>query len=183
MRKFLGILIIISIPNFQIPKIHPQQSLIKNSVPLIVAPSVKKQDTTLRYAISVIKKYEGYSSVRYHLFGDNYIGYGHLLYKWDTITKVTGLQADSMLRVDFNNNLNAIKRNLEVSLPDNRLYVLTMLSFNTGCGRLFRSDLFKHVNNKMPDSCIYKDYTGFVYAKGKYIPSLLDRRKEEFKLW
>lgn len=140
-------------------------------------------DTTYEYSIKVIKKWEQYSATRYKLFGDEYIGYGHLLYKSDTLTFLSKLQADSLLRADFEKAIKSVENMANYHLPDNRKMVLAMFAFNCGIGKLKRSTLLKLVNKGEPYQVIKQEYFKYVYADTRYLPKMINRRIEEFKIW
>lgn len=131
-------------------------------------------DTCLNYYVRVIKYYEKYKAERYELFGDHYIGYGHLLSSSDTITHLNEVQADSLLRADFEKGLKMI--NLKVS--KNKRYVLACFVYNCGIGALKRSDLYKN-----PGGITRYQYLKYCYAGGKRINKLVERREKEFLLW
>ena len=141
-----------------------------------------KIDTSYQYAVNVIKKYEKYSNKEYNLFGDRYIGYGHLIKKGDTMTSLTEMQADSLLRVDLNYSLKMVK-SCTNRIPVKRKMLLACFVFNCGIGRLKSSVLLSLINNHKPDSIIEKQYLGYVFANGEMIPKLKLRRIDEFKLW
>lgn len=140
-------------------------------------------DTCYNYAIKVIKKWETFSPVRYELFGDCYIGYGHLLYNSDTITHLTEHQADSLLKVDFEKAIKSVENMANYHLSDNRKIVLAMFVFNCGEAKLRKSTLLKMVNEKEPYQVIKYEYYRWIYAGKRHLPKLINRRHDEFKIW
>jgi lysozyme len=140
-------------------------------------------DTSYNYSINLMKKYETFAKKSYQLFGDEYIGYGHLLYAKDSaLQSITELQADSILRCDFKKAIAAVERYTN-HIPDNRKMVLALFAFNCGTGTLYRSTLLELVNQGAPDSVIKAEYYKYIYADGRKLPHMLKRRIDEFKLW
>lgn len=143
----------------------------------------QKPDTSYNYALSVIRKYETFAAKRYQLFGDEYIGYGHLLYAKDSaLQTVDSIQADSIMRIDFKKAIVDVERYTN-HIANNRKMVLAMFAFNCGTGTLYRSTLLKLVNQGAPDSVIKAEYYKHIYADGRKIKGLTNRRYEEFLLW
>jgi lysozyme len=178
MRYILLTLLLIINPLFNgIPEVKLKVKSIKT------IHQVHKIDTCYNYAIKVIKKYEKYSQKRYELFGDRYIGYGHLLYKSDTLTRLTEKQADSLVRVDFDKAIKQVETLIKYHIPYNRKMVLAMFTFNCGAGKLQKSTLLKLMNQKEPYQVIKEQYYKYVFAKGKYLPNMKKRRYDEFKIW
>ena len=141
-----------------------------------------RQDTCYNYSIKTIKKWESFRPKKYKLFGRNYIGYGHLLTKKDTISILNESQADSLLKNDFNKALKISKMDT-LRLQNEKKMLIAMFVFNCGIGTLKRSKLLKLIKYGANDSIIEKQYLGYVFANGKKIPKLKLRRIDEFKLW
>lgn len=153
-----------------------RQSSIKNHQSKI------QNDTTYEYSIRIIKKYEKYSATRYPSLGDEYIGYGHLLYAEDTITYMSKMQADSQARCDFNEAIDWVNEHID-GLPLNQKHVLAMLVFNIKHGDLNESILFKLIRQKEPYQAIQERYYRYAFAGKKFLPGLKKRRIDEFKIW
>jgi GH24 family phage-related lysozyme (muramidase) len=147
-------------------------------------PRITLAETSSNYedAIRLIKKYEKFSSKPYKRFGKTYIGYGQRMYSCDTIVELTEILADSLIRVDFNSR----KEKLAVlfdSISDNNLNVVTLLAFNVGVSGVSKRGFVKAVNNGSSFEELEAEYCKFTWAGGRHLPSLLVRRKEEFKMW
>jgi GH24 family phage-related lysozyme (muramidase) len=140
-------------------------------------------DSTL-YAMSIelIKKWEKFSPTRYVLFGDTYIGYGHLLTKNDTISLISELIADSILRSDLARAQKQVNR-LCPKLAKNKRLFLANFVFNVGIGTLKKSKLLAMIKSHAPDSLVQKEYFGYVYAKKRYLPKMVNRRADEWKIF
>jgi GH24 family phage-related lysozyme (muramidase) len=133
---------------------------------LHVAPA--KADTSYNYAISVIKKYEGFRSKPYRLFGDVYKGYGRLIYT--DFTQVSEAQADSILRADLDSKF----RQIHLKANKKTRLLLAVYAYNCGNAR----KLYRWVGK--PE---FQDkYLSCVYANGKVLPGLIQRRIDELKI-
>ena len=140
-----------------------------------------KIDTSYQYAVSIIKKYEKYSKKKYNLFGDRYIGYGHLIKKGDTMTSLSEFQADSLIKVDLNYSLKMVK-SCTNRIPVKRKMLLACFVFNCGIGRLKSSDLLKMINRNENDSIIENQYLKYVYANDVFYKGLVNRRMDEINI-
>ena len=140
-----------------------------------------KIDTSYQYAVNTIKKYEKYSKKEYNLFGDRYIGYGHLILNTDTMTSLSEVQSDSLLKVDLNYSLKMVKSCIN-RIPVKRKMLLGMFIYNCGIGKLKSSVLLQIINNNEPDSIIEKQYLKYVYANGVFYKGLVNRRMDEINI-
>lgn len=127
-----------------------------------------KIDTSYNYAVKVIKKYEGFRSKPYRLFGDNYKGYGHLIYT--DFSPVDEVQADSILRADLDNKF----RQIHLKVDKKTRLLLAVYAYNCGNAR----KLYKYVGK--PE--FRAKYLSCVYANGKVLPGLKKRRIDELKI-
>lgn len=137
----------------------------------------KKEKTLFDSAVEMIKRYEGWHTVR----NAPYIGYGHRLLPGEQLTAdLTEAQADSLLRSDL------IKRCVVFRGFGKDSLLLATLAYNVGHNRLLgygktpKSKLIRKL--EQGDRDIYDEYVSFRMYCGKVIPSLERRRKEEFKL-
>ena len=128
-------------------------------------------------AVACIKRWEGW-----HRGKMPYIGYGHRLLPHETLTEnLSEAQADSLLRCDLERCLKVFRKYGKDSL------LLSLLGFNVGCYRLIgngkipKSKLIQKLDSGNRD--IYKEYVSFRCYRGKVIPSIERRRKEEFELF
>lgn len=142
--------------------------------------NVIAQDTTYDYCINLIKRYEKFVPERYELFGRYYIGYGHMVDPFFS-EKITEIQADSILRRDFNISIKQVN-SLGLRISYSKRYLLSCFVFNCGIGTLRKSKLLEMLKNKDDDSLIKNQYLKYCYADGKYISKLLDRRSKEFEI-
>jgi len=154
----------------------------RNSENIHLPIEICKPDTTYEYSIMVIKKHEKFSPVRYTLFGDEYIGYGHLLYDSDTVQYLTEKQADSISRLDFNKAVGWVNRHVD-NIPINQKHVIAMLVFNIRHDKLHKSTLIKMIRQRESSDVIRQQYYKYTWAGKRYLPKMKMRRMDEFKIW
>ena len=130
---------------------------------------VKKEQS-----IRLLKRYETFQSRPYKLGGYWFIGYGHLTK--DSISIITEEKADSLLRLDFKRNLVHFKQNK----PADRAFLLALLSFNIGVGKVLKSPLY--LNNLSNEEFVNK-YKRYCYFKGKFHNGIYRRRLAELNIW
>lgn len=143
----------------------------------IVSHPDEKEKMLFDSAVEIVKRYEGWHTVR----NAPYIGYGHRLLPGEQLTAdLTEAQADSLLRADL------IKRCAVFRGFGKDSLLLATLAYNVGHNRLLgygktpKSKLIHKL--EQGDRDIYEEYISFRMYRGKVIPSLERRRKEEFKL-
>ncbi len=112
----------------------------------------------------------------------SYIGYGHRLLPHEKLTEnLSEAQADSLLRCDLERCLKVFRKYGKDSL------LLSLLGFNVGCYRLIGNGKIpkSRLIQKLDDGNrnIYKEYISFRCYRGKVIPGIERRRKEEFELF
>ena len=135
---------------------------------------------TSQEGINLIKQFEGYRS---HAYQDSVgvwtIGYGHTIgvKSGDVITEV---QAEAYLRSDLHKVENAINA-VGLKMAQNQFDALVSLFFNVGTGYLknFIPLLRADVNSLDIPAKIQK----YVYAGGKVLQGLVNRRKAEAELY
>ena len=149
---------------------------------LMVLPftlNVRAEDppSMLEKAVSNIKRWEGW-----HWGKMPYIGFGHRLLPHEKLTEnLSEAQADSLLRCDLERCLNVFRKYGKDSL------LLSLLGFNVGCYRLIGNGKIpkSRLIQKLDDGNrnIYREYISFRCYRGKVIPGIERRRKEEFELF
>jgi len=142
---------------------------------------VRSNQLLYENCISHIKKSEGFVNQMY-LCPANYptIGYGHRLTKTDNFTFLSEIQADSLLRLDFNKRFK--KTNEKLSY--NKRLAITCFIFNVGFYKYKKSKLYQLIkSNKYIDNELIK--WSHYRSNGKLIKSknLLTARKFELKLY
>lgn len=106
------------------------------------------------------------------------IGYGHLITERDSalLAGITEKQADSLLRKDLNYSKKWVKKNLK--LKGTKLIAITNFCFAFGTSKLYRSTLYKKIQNKEK---INEEILRWVNINGSPNPNLQEER--EFELW
>lgn len=106
------------------------------------------------------------------------IGYGHLVTERDSalLEGITEKQADSLLRHDLNYSKRWVKKNL--NLKGAKLIAITNFCFAFGTSKLYRSTLYKKIQN---DEAIDTEILRWVNINGAPNPNLQEER--EFELW
>jgi lysozyme len=111
--------------------------------------------------IQAIKKHEGFARGKPYICPGGYatIGYGHLLREGENITQLTEIQADSLLRIDFNKAL--IEVESSVNLKGTKKLAIAHFVFTRGIGAFNKSELReqilkdKNIDNEIVKWCYY----------------------------
>lgn len=131
---------------------------------------------------ALIKRFEGLRLEAYRdVVGIPTIGYGHTkgVKMGDVCTEE---QADKWLEEDAEEASRAIKRCVKVPLNENQYSALLSFTYNVGAGALERSTLLTLLNEKHYESA-GDQLMNWVYAGGRKIQGLINRRKAEQELW
>ena len=124
------------------------------------------------------------------------IGYGHLLTRTELSTGrlftgkesiswrlgLTEQQADDLLDRDLDRFENAVNRYVNIKLKQHQFEALVSFAFNVGVNAFKNSTLLKRVNAKNFTD-VPNQFMRWVYAGGKRIRGLANRRKSEIDLW
>ena len=133
------------------------------------------------YVIEFIKKHEGLILEPYKCpAGKVTIGYGHIIKRGEYFTKITGLEAELILRNDFDNCFKLTSENLSI----NKRFAIAHFIYSFGSTKYNKSTLKKlmengeYIGNEIIKWCNYK-------SKGNYIKSdnLLRGRLFELELY
>lgn len=131
--------------------------------------------------IAIIKKFEGLRLKAYKCPAGVYtIGYGHT----ENVladSEISELMADQILRKDLKNFEQAIN-NLDLPLLQCEFDALVSFAFNVGIGNFNKSTLKKLLLQK---KFFYaaKEFDKWVFAGGKKLPGLQNRRNTERKIF
>ena len=146
------------------------------SIPLRAENPVKEKQDRFNLAVECIKRFEGWHGN--HL---PYVGYGHKLLPGETFRPdMSEAQADSLLRADLRKLCRMCSRFGKDSL------LVATLSYNVGYyrlvgyGKIPKSRLIQKL--EAGDRDIYEDFIKYCHYRGKKIPSIERRRKEEYAL-
>lgn len=133
--------------------------------------------------IDLIKRFEGFSPVAYLCpAGVWTIGHGHTadVHEGDSIDRDT---AEDYLREDLESAEGAVGKYVRVPLKQWQFDALVSFTFNLGAGNLYNSTLLKKVNRNPDDPTIRREFEKWVYAGGRVLPGLVERRKAEADLY
>lgn len=137
---------------------------------------------TSKKGIELIKKHEGLKLAAYICpSGKPTIGYGHTkdVLLGDVITKE---EAERLLIEDLVTVENEINRH-NLNINQNQFDALASFVYNVGVGNFRSSTLLKKIKADSNDRDIERQFNRWVYSKGKVLPGLVKRRKEEAKLY
>lgn len=138
---------------------------------------------TSQNGIDLIKRFEGFSPVAYLCpAGVWTIGYGHTagVHEGDSID---GDTAEDYLREDLTSAEGAVEKYVKVPLKQWQFDALVSFTFNLGAGNLYSSTLLKKVNRNPDDQSIRQEFEKWVYAGGRMLQGLVDRRKAEADMY
>lgn len=133
--------------------------------------------------LNLIKNFEGLRLAAYKdIVGIWTIGYGH------TRTAKSGMVidqsvAESLLKADLIDAEAAVNNYVNVELTQYQFDALVSLAFNIGTGAFSRSTLCKRINGREEQWRIGAEFLRWVYAGGKKIKGLDNRRVEERRLY
>lgn len=133
--------------------------------------------------IDLIKRFEGFSPTAYLCpAGVWTIGYGHTagVSEGDSID---GDTAEDYLREDLTSAEGAVEKYVKVPLKQWQFDALVSFTFNLGAGNLYSSTLLKKVNRNPDDPSIRQEFEKWVYADGRVLQGLVDRRKAEADMY
>ena len=130
-------------------------------------------------AIRLICEFEGFASEPYDdTGGKSSIGYGHLVRKGESFTRIDEAEATRLLCVDLQDAEACVESCVDVDLTQSQFDALCSFVFNLGCARLRSSTLLKLLNAS--------DYAGaaaefpkWCRVGTKQVPGLLRRRLAE----
>lgn len=137
--------------------------------------------------IELIKKHESLRLRAYLCPGEVWtIGYGNTFYKDGKLVQegdvISREEAEDLFDYVANDFARKVSKLLEVPVSANQFSALVSFSYNIGIGAFLNSTLLKKLNAG--------DYQGageelkrWVYARGKKLPGLINRRKEERELF
>lgn len=138
---------------------------------------------TSQTGIDLIKRFEGFSPVAYLCpAGVWTIGYGHTagVHEGDSID---GDTAEDYLREDLTSAEGAVEKYVKVPLKQWQFDALVSFTFNLGAGNLYSSTLLKKVNRNPDDPSIRQEFEKWVYADGRVLQGLVERRKAEADMY
>ena len=133
--------------------------------------------------IDLIKKFEGCRLTSYRCpAGILTVGYGHTGSDVHAGMTISQNDADRLLKMDLIVHSNNVNKLVKVALNQNQFDALVSFEYNVGYGALANSTLLRLLN-----AGDYKGAAGqfgrWVYAGGKILQGLVNRRKAETLLF
>lgn len=139
--------------------------------------------STSQNGINLIKRFEGCKLTSYKCPANVWtIGYGHTL-NVKPNQKITQQQAEQFLKQDLVKFENCINNIHIKKLNQNKFDALVSFTFNVGIGAFQSSTLRKKVVNDSDDKNILLEFYKWIYANGKQLAGLKQRRKAEADLY
>jgi len=137
-------------------------------------------------ALDLIRKFEGFSEKMY-LCPAGYltVGYGHrvkISEKERFAAGITEPEAADVLKQDVMVAEQAVLRLISVPLTDGQFGALVSFTYNLGAGALQRSALRQKVNRQEYTE-VPAEFMKWVWAKGKKLKGLIERRAAETLLY
>lgn len=153
----------------------------KGSVELI-------QRTCNEAGINIIKRFEGLKLESYLCPAQIWsIGYGTTRINGDRVTpgmRIIKTQAEKYLRDDLRRFEQWVSdRTDEIPLTDNQFSALVSLCYNCGMAPLDDENTIKEALNRQDYEAAAQGFMLWVYAGGKKLKGLVDRRREERELF
>lgn len=134
--------------------------------------------------LDLIMRFEGFSATTYICpAGYPTIGYGHVVKTYeDFFGGISEAQAQLLLRADIQIAERAVLRLIHVPLSDGQFDALVSFTYNLGAGALQRSTLRRKVNRE-DHIAVSREFMRWVYAGGKRLKGLVNRREAEVELY
>jgi len=113
------------------------------------------------------------------------VGFGTTLIDGEKVVEgmsVTQEEAERYLEQDIATAEAAVARYVKVNLTDNQFSALVSFTYNLGSGSLKESTLLKKLN-KGDYAGAADEFGRWVYASGKVLGGLVNRRKKEMELF
>lgn len=131
-----------------------------------------------------IKSHEGFSDRPYFCpAGYATVGWGHVINRNETIEMPLSTEAaERLLMQDIETAHATVLRLVQWPLNANQLVALISFTFNLGGGALQRSAL-RHKLNRGEIDAVPDELRRWVYAGGRKLPGLVNRREAEARLF
>jgi lysozyme len=135
---------------------------------------------------NLIKEFEGFRATAYICpAGVVTVGYGTTRIQGKAVqlgTTITTDEADMLLEEDLKSFEDAVNQNVREEISQNQFDALVAFVYNVGAGNFKKSTLLKKINagefNQAAD-----EFLKWNKAGGKVLTGLLNRRKDEAKLY
>ena len=145
-------------------------------------PQIRPLSTT-KLGVNLIKHFEGLRLTPYRDISGKYtIGYGHLLRKGESYTKISEAQAERILVEDIRIAEAVVKQYVRVPINRDQFSALVSLVYNIGGYQFRKSTLLKMLNARNYVAAAQEFTRWNKVGKTRY-PGLTRRRKMEFNLF
>lgn len=133
--------------------------------------------------IDLIKRFEGCRLEAYKCSAGVWtIGYGRTGADVTQGRKITQDEAERLLRQDLTVHCNNVSKLVKVPLNQNQFDALVSFEYNVGYGAFKSSTMLKFINGKN-FALASGQFDRWVYANGKVLQGLVNRRKTEKELF
>lgn len=135
---------------------------------------------TSQNALTLIKKYEGFSAKTYICpAGKTTIGYGHVLKSGEKFLRAISKQdAEEILKKDVEITETELEKLITINITQNQFDALVSLAYNIGSGNFAKSTLLKLLNTG-DIKATSEQFNRWIYSNGKVLDGLKTRREEE----
>ena len=146
------------------------------------APEPPKLKILSQEGLELIKRWEGLRTNAYKCpAGVWTIGYGHTKSVKPGMM-ISHMEAERLLLEDVKVYQGAVRRLVRVPLTQGQFDALVSFAFNCGVSALQRSNLLKYLNQGRYNTAKL-EFGRWVYANKKKLSGLVNRRKDEVKLF
>ena len=159
---------------------------------VLILFSYKNTMTTTNYlsiAKALVIKWESLRLNAYQDVGGLWtIGYGHLIkanepyHPYGTQKTISIVEAVELLLKDMSSAIDCVNRKVKVPLTTNQRAALISFVFNVGCGAFSDSTMLRKINAS-DFSGASDEFDKWIYAKGKKIDGLANRRMNEKQIF
>jgi lysozyme len=139
--------------------------------------------SALTLALGTVVAWEGYNPKVYlDPVGVPTVCYGHVVSEKIPVgTTFSNESCHQILYSDLKIAADAVDRLVKVSLKDYEKAAFISFTFNTGIGNFKRSTMLKYINEGRIEAACH-ELPRWVYAKGKKLKGLVNRRQAEMEL-
>ena len=139
---------------------------------------------TSEEGVALIKRHEGCRLTAYRCpAGVPTIGYGHTGKDVRMGMTISQAQAGELLRKDLEVFERGVENVAPATLTQHQFDALVSFAFNLGTNALRTSTLLRKVKQNASDPTIRGEFGKWVNARGKRLPGLVARRKDEADLY
>ena len=144
---------------------------------------MESRENVIDSAANFIAEHEGLRLECYKCpAGISTIGYGHVLRDFEDLKTITESQALELLKIDTSYALVGVLRNTKVQLSINQQIALTSFMYNLGLKAYLASSLRQKLNrSEYIDAA--SEFTKWIYAGGRVLIGLINRRQKEMELF